>query len=868
MSALHRPRLARCVPALAFVLLFCSTPLKASESPPDTGASRPFMASYAAVTAGLQEAASMLKQSIASIRSRSVEAREALVLIQKAITDLEAETIAIKALLVLKQFPLERVEEVYAAYTARASKMASSQKRLEEDIARLRQDTSSKLEAIDGIEKDLMMISASREPDDARKELEAAFDGFRRMVASEERETARLLEIYEKTGEFFQKEKALVDDILPMLEKQRESWKQELLERQEHRSFRQQLLEIWSSVTAVPGRLHQWTADLARSGKVQAFAVGRPMTLLGLIALVAALSWGAWRLKRLAGMKLEIWKSQGVHPLARWGVAVAREVVAQVYSIGLTLWLALTLKTIGISHTAPSSLALAALVTLIVLSLSLRLIRVSYEVAIHEESRLLTDGAARFYRRQIRLFVVWGLLGGFVLFSLPLLGFPMSIRQLVRLLHAAGLLYFVIRMTRPPRMESLLSALPAMRQRSRRWAVLSGRLRYGLISLLAVALVAYPLGFQPLALYLAGSAGLSVALIVAWLVAIFVCRAVVRFLLHAEDGRIGRTFPEHSEMLDGLYLLAQRSLDGLLTAGAVVGLFHVWGVAPQSLLTALTWLQYRIPIGAAHVSPLNILLGALVLYLGFWLSRFTTRVLQTRVFPQTGWDIGIQYTISTILEYVILILGILMALNVLGFPLGNLALIMGALGVGIGLGLQNIVSNFFSGLVLLIERPIKVGDMLVIDGQWGEVKQIRIRSTVFETFEKSVMIIPNSELTASKILNWTHYGRGSNRITLKIGVAYDSDIALVTRLLKEVCASNERVLHEPAPQVLFVAYGESSLDFSIMVHVLAPEHRMPATHELNSAIFDVLREHHIEIPFPQRDLTIKNWPRSFLKEES
>jgi small-conductance mechanosensitive channel len=293
----------------------------------------------------------------------------------------------------------------------------------------------------------------------------------------------------------------------------------------------------------------------------------------------------------------------------------------------------------------------------------------------------------------------------------------------------------------------------------------------------------------------------------------------------------------------------------------------LWGGDPDHLLTLVQWLRVGIPLGSMFLSPLNLLLGCLVLYLGFWLSRLLSRLLQTRVFPRTGWDVGIQYTISTILHYVILIVGILMTLNVLGFPLSNLALIMGALGVGVGLGLQNIVSNFFSGLVLLLERPIKVGDMLVIDGQWGEVKQIRIRSTVFQTFDKAVVIIPNTELTASKIVNWTHYGRGSSRITLTVGVAYGTDIALVTRLLGEVCAANARVLKEPPPQVLFVAYGESSLDFSIMVHVAAPEDRMPATHELNSAMFDVFHEHGIEIPFPRRDLHIKNWPRALLQGE-
>jgi potassium efflux system protein len=150
--------------------------------------------------------------------------------------------------------------------------------------------------------------------------------------------------------------------------------------------------------------------------------------------------------------------------------------------------------------------------------------------------------------------------------------------------------------------------------------------------------------------------------------------------------------------------------------------------------------------------------------------------------------------------------------------------------------------------------------MLVVDGQWGTVKEIRVRSTVFETFDRSVVIIPNSELVANKVLNWTHFGRGINRLTLKVGVSYHSDVKEVTRLLTEVCRANPRVVQDPPPQVYFAVYGDSSLDFTIWVHLHTPADRIPATHELNSAIVETFREHGIELPFPQRDLHIKDWP--------
>jgi small-conductance mechanosensitive channel len=201
-----------------------------------------------------------------------------------------------------------------------------------------------------------------------------------------------------------------------------------------------------------------------------------------------------------------------------------------------------------------------------------------------------------------------------------------------------------------------------------------------------------------------------------------------------------------------------------------------------------------------------------------------------------------------------------MALGFLGVSFADLAIVAAGLGVGIGFGLQNIVNNFISGLILLFERPIKVGDMLVIDGQWGAVKEIRMRSTIFQTYDRYVLIIPNSELISTKVLNWTYYGPGVNRITLKIGVSYGSDVHQVTKLLNEVCRANPRVLDDPPPLIYFEAYGDSSLNFNIWAYVNIPFDRIPATHELNSAIFEAFHEHGIEIPFPQRDLYIKSWP--------
>ena len=285
-----------------------------------------------------------------------------------------------------------------------------------------------------------------------------------------------------------------------------------------------------------------------------------------------------------------------------------------------------------------------------------------------------------------------------------------------------------------------------------------------------------------------------------------------------------------------------------------------WGITPRQVVWAFQWTTWGPSLGPVRLTTLNVGGTILAIYLGFFLSRLIRSLMLARIFPRTALDAGVQYTITTTMHYVILILAGLVALNILGFQLTNLALVAGALGVGIGFGLQNIVNNFLSGLILLFERPIKVGDLLVIDGQWGTVKEIRVRSTIFETFDRSVLIIPNSELVSNKVTNWTHYGAGINRLTLKVGVAYGSDVRQVTQLITEVCQANPRVVAVPPPQISFEAYGDNSLNFTIWVHLRIPSDRTPATHELNSAIFEAFNANGIEIPFPQRDLHIKEWP--------
>ena len=381
-----------------------------------------------------------------------------------------------------------------------------------------------------------------------------------------------------------------------------------------------------------------------------------------------------------------------------------------------------------------------------------------------------------------------------------------------------------------------------------------------ILFLLAVTILADLLSLSNLAVYVARAAvwsGLAILLFwFLWLAG----ETIIHHLLHPDQGWARRRYPAQQEMLQRIYRFCRLLLSVLLGAAVIFWSLASWGVPPERLAWAFQWLTWGPKLGPVKLTTLSVGAAILALYLGFWLSRLLRGLMDFRIFPRTGLDAGVQYTISTTLHYVVLLLAALVALSLLGFPLTNLALVAGALGVGIGFGLQNIVNNFVSGLILLFERPIKVGDLLVIDGQWGTVREIRVRSTVFETSERSVLIIPNSQLISGKVLNWTHYGRGINRLTLKIGVGCDSDVRRVTQLLTDICRANDRVVHDPPPQIHFSAYGDSTLDFTIWVFVKTPNDRVPATHELNSAILETFQQHGIEMPFPQRDLHIKDWP--------
>ncbi|MEZ4432940.1 MAG: mechanosensitive ion channel [bacterium] len=218
---------------------------------------------------------------------------------------------------------------------------------------------------------------------------------------------------------------------------------------------------------------------------------------------------------------------------------------------------------------------------------------------------------------------------------------------------------------------------------------------------------------------------------------------------------------------------------------------------------------------------------------------------------------GVRYAIVTIARYAFFFIGVLVAFDAVHLDLTKLGWLVAAVGVGLGFGLQEIVANFVSGIILLLERPIRIGDWITIGSIEGAVQTINIRATSILTLDRQEIIVPNKDLITTNVINWT---RGDRVVRLKvpIGVAYGSDVDRVRKILLDVAKNDSRVLPAPPPTALLLAHGDSSLDFELRVHYENPAQRFPLLGALNAAINRALAEAGVEIPFPQRDIHIRS----------
>jgi len=273
----------------------------------------------------------------------------------------------------------------------------------------------------------------------------------------------------------------------------------------------------------------------------------------------------------------------------------------------------------------------------------------------------------------------------------------------------------------------------------------------------------------------------------------------------------------------------------------------------------LTFDQPLFVVGGSTVTLASVLSFVVLVAMAFLASAVLRRAMQ-RVYRQRGLDEGVQYALNRLLHYAVIGVGIFFALENLGISVTALAGLGAILAVGIGFGLQNIAQNFVSGLILLLERPVKKGDFVQVGEVRGTVRQIHARATIVTTLDNVDIVVPNGQFITESVTNQTLSDRRV-RVRVEVGVAYGSDTSRVRRVLERVAAEDARVLALPPPAVLFTGFGESSLDFVLLVWIPDPLLEPVVTSDLRFAIDAAFREEEIEIPFPQRDLHLRGgWP--------
>ncbi len=263
-------------------------------------------------------------------------------------------------------------------------------------------------------------------------------------------------------------------------------------------------------------------------------------------------------------------------------------------------------------------------------------------------------------------------------------------------------------------------------------------------------------------------------------------------------------------------------------------------------------------IGSTELTLWSVVYFLLLIFLLFYLTAKIRKWVVYKLLAKSKIDLGVRIAVGTILRYIVLVIGFIIVLQTIGLDLSAITVLAGALGVGIGFGLQNVTNNFVSGIIILFERPIKVGDRIEVGDVSGDVISISMRSTTIVTNDNISIIVPNSDFISSKVINWSYTDRNI-RFNIPVGVSYNEDPEVIRKILLEVADENKGILQQPKPDVLFQEYADSALVFDLRVWTREYINRPDVLKsQIYYAAFKKFKEHNIEIPFPQRDLHIKN----------
>ncbi|HYG86647.1 MAG TPA: DUF3772 domain-containing protein [Azospirillum sp.] len=376
-----------------------------------------------------------------------------------------------------------------------------------------------------------------------------------------------------------------------------------------------------------------------------------------------------------------------------------------------------------------------------------------------------------------------------------------------------------------------------------------------LVGAVAVAsLVASAAGYLAFAIYAAKL--MLTAIIIGGV--LLVARGILRELLCVLLERRSGTVAEVGDIIAGadkgrrfLGHAGRVAIDGALLMAAAFFLLPLTGMTLSEMRGMADSFLSGITIGGVRIAPGDILSAVLVLGTVIVVTRFIQRQLDERLLGRLSIDDGVRNSIRTGVGYLGTTLAVLISVGTLGLDLSSLAMIASALSVGIGFGLQNVVSNFISGLIMLVERPIRVGDWVVVNGLEGTVRRISVRATEIQTAQRASVIIPNSEFISKAVVNWTLKDK-TTRIDIKVRVAYDSDVRQVYDLLLKIALGHHLVLRYPEPVVMFHNFGASALDFELRFFVANTDSILPVGNEVRMQIFEEFRAQGIQIPYDQR----------------
>jgi len=305
----------------------------------------------------------------------------------------------------------------------------------------------------------------------------------------------------------------------------------------------------------------------------------------------------------------------------------------------------------------------------------------------------------------------------------------------------------------------------------------------------------------------------------------------------------------------------------LIAVTALIAVCYIWsGVLPavNMLDSIVLWrVDGDVPDAKVPITLGNILLSFPIVVLMFIAARNLPGLLEIALLQYLPIENAVRYAISSLSRYVIVFVGITFAFYYLGVRWANVQWLVAALGVGLGFGLQEIFANFISGLILLFEQPIRVGDIITVGDTSGSVSKIRVRATTITNFERQELIIPNKDLITGRLLNWT-LSDSTTRMMVNIGLAFGSDTDLACQLIHKICTEHPNVLSDPPPTAHFEGFQESSLLIKVRFFVESLENRLPTTHDIHSAIHREFNKAGIEMAYPQRDLHLRSLPKSIL----